>query len=252
VEAYSKDHPLVLDTKTGAEYEKIYGAPGLVEPPTTEKSEVMTEIPDTAAEERPLLYDPISQSYYYTPRPLAYDPISETYYHPPVESEQIPTVPSPITRAHPDYPEIDETIPIMPDTQQLTDWNEVSAKYDELPSSYSADPSKWNEIWKEYETLFEAYNRNYDPDYDRDNRPFAHTGGETLKEGLINVEGGEWIFPRDVVAQFKELLTLPSLAPTAQAVSNTINVHIDTITSKADADHLIAELERKFNRRALV
>ena len=140
----------------------------------------------------------------------------------------------------------------MPDTKKLTDWNEVSAKYDELPSSYSADTSKWNEIWKEYETLFEAYNRNYDPDYDRDNRPFAHTGGETLKEGLINVEGGEWIFPRDVVAQFKELLTLPSLAPTAQAVSNTINVYIDTITSKADADHLIVELERKFNRRALI
>jgi TP901 family phage tail tape measure protein len=80
----------------------------------------------------------------------------------------------------------------------------------------------------------------------------AHTGGETLKEGLIEVERGEWIFPRDVVAQFKELLTLPSLAPAVQTVTNTISVHIDTINNKSDADYLISKLERKFNQRALL
>lgn len=157
------------------------------------------------------------------------------------------------------YTTIPEREPTTPFTSYLEgpkylEWKAIGRKYDELPTSYSANTELWNKIWSEYEALLNAYNKKYDPDYDKNSPPvtYAHTGGETLKEGLINVEGGEWIFPRDVVAQFKELLTLPSLAPAAQTVTNTISVHIDTINDKSDADYLISELERKFNQRALL
>ena len=259
-----------------------YGKPWPAEP---EKSKVVPKEETTSESKERYAYDPQSQSYYTSERGEYYydesgDLVSDTilesgaglkkYTSIPEKSkvipteevygpggDTIPTTPSPATPKWPEYGETKEDIPIVEeigDPAAANAWDDVKFYFDK----WYGEP--FNSL--DYGTYFPLYTKEkeeYDDthgvehgDWSQDKRPLAHSGGETLNEGLIEVERGEWIFPRDVVAQFKELLTLPSLAPAMQTVSNSINIHIDTINDKSDADYLITKVERTLNQRALI
>ncbi len=216
-----------------------YGKPWPAEP---EKSKVVPKEETTSESKERYAYDPQSQSYYTSERGEYYydesgDLVSDTILEHGAGLKKYTTIPE--GEAITPYTSYIEG-PKHRDWQKITD---LLAKSDLT----SADLEEARRLQNEYYT-------NHGESYWKHSEPvmYAHSGGETLKEGLIEVERGEWILPGDVVAQFKELLTLPFLAPMAQTVTNTISVHIDTINDKSDADYLISKLERKFNQRALV
>jgi len=79
----------------------------------------------------------------------------------------------------------------------------------------------------------------------------AHSGGEILKEGLVNVQSGEWILPRDVVAKLKDLIAIPQIGATT--TTKTVNITMNnTITKEADVDVVMAKMTRALNRVALL
>ena len=222
-----------------------YGKPWPAEPET---SKATSKEKVTSKSEKRYAYDPKSQSYYRSETGEYYydesgDLVSDTILEPGAGLKKYTTVPEGET--------------VTPYTSYLEGskykaWKAIGEKYDELPTSYSEDTVAWNRIWREYETLLNAYNKEYDPDYNRNSPPvtYMHSGGAVVKEGLVNVESGEWIFPREVVAKLRELITAPINTTTQQS---TINITMNnTINNKADVDYALAKFERLINRKAVI